>query len=135
MILLRSGRAADASRAAEEAARRLAEGGINIPGGKRFFQGAVEGFFYALGRPNAPGRPAEAPGLKEHADRAVAEAREASRLGFRNLRAVAMLNEVLGRPVAMQPMMMDQLFPVDPFEPEPGSDDDGAPSGAERSRL
>ena len=126
VILLRSGRAADASRAAEEAARRLAEGGINIPGGKRFFQGAVEGFFYALGRPNAPGRPAEAPGLKEHADRAVAEAREASRLGFRNLRAVAMLNEVLGRPVAMQPMMMDQLFPVNPFEPEPGSDDDGA---------
>ena len=37
---------------------------------------------------------------------------------------MAMLNELIGRPPAMQILMMDQLFPADPFQPEPGSDDD-----------
>ena len=90
----------------------------------------MHGFFYALGRPERPGRPAEPPGLKEHADRAIAEAREADRLGFRNPQAMAMLNELIGRPPAMQLLLMDQLFPADPFEPEPGSDDDEPPSDA-----
>ncbi len=126
VILLKSGRAADASRVAEEAAEVL-EGGRSSwpPGLNRFFHGVVQGFFYALGRPDAPSRPGEPPGLKDHVDRAIAEAREANRLGFRNYQVMTMFNEIIGRPAAMQVLLMDQRFPVDPFEPEPGSNDDG----------
>ena len=130
VILLKSGRAADASRVAELAAELLEGGRPAYPGPERFYHGLVHGFFYALGRPDAPGRPAEPPGLKEHADRAIAEAREAARLGFLNPQAMAMLNELIGRPPAMQPLLMDQLFPADPFRPEPGSDDDEPASDA-----
>ena len=54
MLLLQSGRAADASRVAEEIAVRIAEGSGDLPGNERFLQGAVEGLFYALGRPTGP---------------------------------------------------------------------------------
>ena len=124
MILLQSGRAPDASRAAEQAAERLDDGRVGPPGGERFCHGAVHGFFYALGRPKGPGRPAEPPGLKEHADRAIAEAQEADRLGYRNPGVMALLNQLIGGPPAMQLVLMDQLFPFDPFQPEPGSEDD-----------
>ncbi len=117
LILLQSGRAADASRAVERAAELLEDkrtGWLSI---ERFYTAAVHGFFYALGRPDGPGRPAEPPGLKEHADRAIAESWEAARRGYRNPQAFAMLNEVLGRPPAMQLLLMDQVFPEDPFQP------------------
>ena len=130
VILIKSGRAADASRAAESAAELLAGGPSAWPGAERFYHGAVQGFFYALGRPDAPGRPAEPPGLKEHLDRAIAEAREANRLSFRNYHVMAMLNDLIGRPAAMEVLLRDQLFPVDPFVPEPGSDNDGSPFDA-----
>ena len=124
------GPGADASRAAEQAAERLADGRAGWPGTERFYHGAVHGFFYVLGRPKGPGRPAEPPGLKEHADRAIAEAREADRLGYRNPQAMAMLNQLIGRPPAMRLLLMDQIFPADPFRPEPGSDDDEPDSEA-----
>ena len=126
LILLQSGRAPGASRAAEQAAERLDDGRAGFPGWERFCRGAVHGFFYALGRPKGPGRPAEPPGLKDHADRAIAEAQAADRLGYRNPRVMAMLNQLIGRPPAMQLVLMDQLFPFDPFQPEPGSEDDAA---------
>jgi hypothetical protein len=84
----------------------------------------VHGFFYALGRPETSGRRAEPPGKKEHIDRAIKQAQEAYRLGFRNVQGMAMLNELIGRPPAMQLMLMDQVFPAEPFRPEPGSEDD-----------
>src|SRR5262249_42534884 len=52
VILLQSGRSADASRVAEEAAEVLEGGRSGWPGQERFFHGAVHGFFYALGRPD-----------------------------------------------------------------------------------
>ena len=130
LILLQSGRAPDASRAAEQAAERLDDGRAGSPGWERFCHGAVHGFFYALGRPKGPGHPAEPPGLKEHADRAIAEAREADRLGYRSPQTMAMLNQLIGRPPAMQLLLMDQLFPFDPFQPEPVSEDDEPVSDA-----
>jgi serine/threonine protein kinase len=134
VILLQSGRSADASRFAEQAAELLEGRRAGWPGSERFFHGAVEGFFYALGRPNAPGRPAEPPGRKEHIDRAISEARQAYRLGFRNLRAMFLLYELIGRPAAMQLLMMDQVFPANPFPAEPGPDDDEPVSGVEESK-
>ena len=112
----------------------MAVGSGDFPGNERFMHGAVEGLFFALGRPPAPGRPAQPPGLKEHAERAVAEAWEACRFGFRNPQAMAMLNECIGRPPAMQMLLMDQLFPADPFRPEPGSDDDAPDYDARGTR-
>ncbi len=33
-----------------------------------------------------------------------------------------MLNELLGRPAAMQLLLMDQVFPADPFQAEDAED-------------
>ena len=130
LILLRTGRPLEASQAAEKAAVLLADGRHGWAPTERFFNAAVHGFFYVLGRPKAPGRPAEPPGLTEHADRAIAEAREANRLGYRSPQTMAMLNQLIGRPPAMRLLLMDQLFPANPFRPEPGSDDDEPVSDA-----
>ena len=99
--------------------------GCEIPAGYRqVLRGAAHAFFFAVGRPAGPGRPVEHPGLKQHAERAIAEVREADRLGFRGPALTAMVNEILGGRSEIQDLIMDQIFPIDPFRPEPGSDDD-----------
>jgi hypothetical protein len=89
-----------------------------------FFLGVAHAFFYAMGRPAGPGRSADPPGLPEHAERAVAGLRESDRLGYRLPGATAMVDQLLGGRPEIKLLIMDQLFPVDPFRPEPGSDDD-----------
>ena len=41
-----------------------------------------------------------------------------------------MVNLLLGGRPELQPLLMDQVFPIDPFRPEPGSDDDEPASDA-----
>jgi hypothetical protein len=95
-----------------------------LRGNDRICVGTAHAFFFAVGRPAGPGRPVEQPGLQQHAERAIAEVREADRLGFRRPTITALINEILGGRSELQLLRMDQLFPADPFEPEPGSEDD-----------
>jgi tetratricopeptide (TPR) repeat protein len=96
---------------------------------ERFYRAAVHGLSSMLGRPAGPGLSiagllmealihlAEPPGLRQHADRAVAEMLEADRMGFRSPSLTAIIAQLVpGRP-EIRLLLMDQLFPADPFEP------------------
>jgi hypothetical protein len=122
MVALRRGQPSEASRLADRAAALLENLGpltsfIDEP----FFLGAAHAFFYAVGRPAGPGRPADPPRLPVHSYRAIALVREAGRMGYRNLGPTGMINLLLGGPPEMKPLIMDQVFPFDPFRPEPSS--------------
>ena len=62
LILLQSGRAADASRVAEQAAERFDDGKASLPGVERFYHGVVHGFFYVWAVPKAPADQPSPPG-------------------------------------------------------------------------
>jgi serine/threonine-protein kinase len=83
---------------------------------ERFDLGVAHALFYAAGRPASDGRAAEPPGLKEHAERAIAELTVADRMGFRYPTITARVDEILGRRSEIHLMLLDQLFPVDPFQ-------------------
>ena len=124
MVALRSGSPAEAAQAADRAATLLEV--LSPPPLPRepLFLGTAHAFFYVVGRPAAPNRPPDPPGLLAHADRASAEVQEGDRLGYRHPGVTAIVNQLLGGRPELQLLLMDQLFPADPFRPEPGSDDD-----------
>ena len=124
MVALRRGQPSEASRLADRAAALLENLGpltsfIDEP----FFLGAAHAFFSAVGRPAGPGRLADPPSLPVHSDRAIALVREAARMGYRSPGATAMVNLLLGGPPEMKDLIMDQVFPVDPFRPDSGPKD------------
>jgi serine/threonine-protein kinase len=102
---------------AEEAAKALEVLKPPLLHQERFDRGVAHALFYMAGRPAADGRPAEPPGLSEHAERAIAELTAADRMGFRYPSVTVIVHEVLGRRPEIQLLLMDQLFPTDPFQP------------------
>ncbi len=84
----------------------------------------MQALFYATGRPAGDGRPAEPPGLVRHAEVAIAELWQADRMGEGGRIQTAIVDRLLGGRPELQLLLMDQDFPIDPFRPEPGSDDD-----------
>jgi hypothetical protein len=137
IIHLKAGRASEAARITDRAARLVeglkppfspleqchrafVHGLFHVMGRtpqERFYRAAVHDLSSMLGRPAGPGRSAEPPGLRQHADRAVAEMLEADRMGFRNPSVTAIIAQLVpGRP-EIQLLLMDQLFPADPFQP------------------
>jgi hypothetical protein len=116
LLDFQEGRVSDASRAADEAAGELE--GLKPPllHQERFDLGLAQALLYAAGRPAGPGRPAEPPGLSEHAECAIAELTIADRMGFRYPTITTRVDELLGRRPEIHSLLMDQLFPFDPFE-------------------
>jgi serine/threonine protein kinase len=131
MVALRRGQPNEASQLADRAAA-LVENLDTLASFSQepFFLGAAHAFFYAVGRPAGPGRPADPPRLPVHSDRAIALVREAVRMGYRNAGATAMINLLLGGPPEMKPLLMDQVFPFDPFRPEPSPGNADLPADA-----
>ncbi len=74
-----------------------------------------------MGRPAGASRLADPPGLPAHADRAIALVRDADRMGFRLPTAIAMVDLLLGGRPEMKLLIMDQVFPIEPFQPESSS--------------
>ena len=105
----------EAARAADQAAAAIEESKLSQLGVDRFCLGAAHAFFFAVGRPAGPGRPDEHPGLQQHAERAIAEVREAVRLGFRRPMLTAMVDQILGGRSELQLLLMDQLLPRRPI--------------------
>jgi tetratricopeptide (TPR) repeat protein len=132
IVELRHGRASQASQLADRAATALQALKPPLNGQEHFFRGTVEAFRYATGRPVGDGRPAEPPGLRTHCERAIDEAREADRMGFRRPAATAMVDQILGGRPEMKLLLMDQFFPADPFPPDRGSDEEDWPPDARR---
>jgi serine/threonine-protein kinase len=130
MVALRRGQPGEASKLADEVAVYLEALGPWSFSAEPMCLGAAHAALYAVGRPAGPGRPADPPGLPAHADRAIALVRESNGLGYRNPAVMAMINQVLGGRPELQPVLMDQLFPVHPFAPEPGSEDEEPASDA-----
>jgi hypothetical protein len=116
LLDLQEGREREASRAADEAAGELQ--GLRPPllHQERFDLGLAHALLYAAGRPAGPSRPGEPPGLREHAERAIAELTTADRMGFRYPTITARVDEILGHRPEIRIMLLDQLFPVDPFQ-------------------
>jgi tetratricopeptide (TPR) repeat protein len=116
LLDLQEGRAREASRAADEAAAEIE--GLRPPllHQERFDLGLAHALFYAAGRPARPGRPAEPPGLTAHADGAIAELTAADRMGFRYPTITARVDDMLGHRPQIHLMLLDQLFPDDPFQ-------------------
>jgi tetratricopeptide (TPR) repeat protein len=115
LLDLQEGRVREASRAADEAAGELE--GLKPPllHQEHFDLGLAHALLYAAGRPAGPGRPAEPPGLSEHAERAIAELTAADGMGFRYPTITARVDEILGHRPGIHALLVDQLFPVDPF--------------------
>jgi hypothetical protein len=109
------GRVREASQDADEATRELE--GLKPPllHQERFDRGLAHALLYAAGRPAGHCRPAEPPGLPEHAERAIAELTAADRMGFRYPTITARVDEILGHRPGIHALLVDQLFPVDPF--------------------
>ena len=80
---VRAGRVSEASLAADRAEAGFQVLKPPLTNQEHFYRGAVEALFYATGRPAGDDRPAEPPGLRQHAERAIAEVREADRMGSR----------------------------------------------------
>ena len=119
-VSLAAGRAGDASRAAV-----LADAGLQVleeplSNQEHYFRGVVEAIFYAAGRPSAADRAAQPPGLSQHAELAIAEILEADRMGFGDTYVTAMLDRLLGGRPELRLVIMDELFPANPFRHEPG---------------
>ncbi len=123
-ILIRVGRLPAASGAADRAATEI--DGLPTPlfSADLFSRGAAHALLFVSGRPAGPSRPAEPPGLRANADRAVTDMLEADRRGFRRPDLSVMAVSLLPDRPELRNLLMDQLFPADPFRPEPGSDDD-----------
>ncbi len=124
LINLRAGNAGTASQIGEQVVVMIENMTPPWVGGDQFCLGAAHTLFFATGRPAGRGRPAEPPGLRAHADRAVALVLDASRLGYQNPSATRMVLQVLGGRAELQALLMDQVFPADPFAPDPGANDD-----------
>jgi hypothetical protein len=116
LLDLQEGLAREASRAADEAAGEIE--GLRPPllHQEHFDLGVAHALFYAAGRPAGRGRPAEPPGVTAHADGAIAELTAADRKGFRYPTITARVDEMLGRRPQIHLMLLDQLFPADPFQ-------------------
>lgn len=117
-IDVRAGRVSEASLAADRAAAGFQVLKPPLTNQEHFYRGAIEALFYATGRPAGDDRPAEPPGLRQHAERAIAEVREADRMGVGDPTYTAMVDGLLGGRPELQPLLMDQRFPADPFQPE-----------------
>ncbi len=85
-----------------------------------------------MGRPGGPDRGAQPPGLRADVEFAVAEILESDRLGFRNPVATAMIAQILPKRPELRLLIMDQLFPEDPFQPDPRADNDDPAAAARR---
>jgi hypothetical protein len=118
-----AGRPGDAARSVERASAILESS--NLWPGETWLSGAIELLCYMVGRPAAPGRPAEAPGRTEHASRAIAKVREAAERGYVALDlTTAFFTPVLGHLPEFRGLIEDLKFPADPFAYQSGSDDD-----------
>ncbi|MGP0068559.1 MAG: hypothetical protein ACLQGP_33790 [Isosphaeraceae bacterium] len=112
-----AGRLSEASQLAERAAAGFQILKPPLSNQEHFFRGVVEALFYAAGRPAGDDRPAEPPELRQHAERAIAEVWEADRMGYQLSNHTVMVNQLLGGRPELQLLLMDQLFPEDPFRP------------------
>jgi serine/threonine protein kinase len=131
MVAIKRGQPSEASRLADRAAALLENlGPLTSFVDEPFFLGAAHAFFYAVGRPAGPGRPADPPRLPAHADRAIALVREADGMGYRLPTVTAMVDLLLGGRPEMKLLIMDQVFPIDPFQPESGSGKEHLPADA-----
>jgi hypothetical protein len=110
LLDLQEGRAREASRSADEAAGEIEGLAPPLLHREHFDLGVAHALFYAAGRP------AEPPGLTVHADRAIAELTAADRMGFRYPTITARVDEMLGRRPQIHLLLLDQRFPIDPFQ-------------------
>jgi tetratricopeptide (TPR) repeat protein len=121
-LLLQAGRLPQAARASDRAATAIEGLPPPLSATERFFRGAAHACFFAMGRPEGPGRPAEPPGLRTHSDQAVADVLEADRRGCRLPVASAMVASLLPDRPELRLLLLDQAFPDDPFMPDPTAD-------------
>ena len=124
---LRAGKVGEASQVADRAAATFQMLKPPLTGQEHFFSRGCRGrLFYATGgRPATDDRPAETPGLRHHAElRRVDEVWQAYRMGYQAPTVVAIVDGLLGGRPEVKLLIMDQVFPADPFRPEPGSKDD-----------
>jgi hypothetical protein len=123
-LLVQSNRPAEAAQAVDRAEASL--GPIKPPlfDYEQFCLGCIHAFRYLLGRPSSPGRPAEPPGLREHSDRAVAAMMQVVHGRYQFSTAVEMVAQLLPDRPELRPLVMDQYFPDDPFQPDPDAQDD-----------
>jgi serine/threonine protein kinase len=128
---LKAGRLPEAARTADLAAAELERLKLPLSHQERFSVAIAHTLTYLLGRPAGPGRPAEAPGFPARADRAVADVLEANRMGYRIPNVVVMIDQVLGGRPELQLLLMDQVFPAEPFQPVPTRDGDNALSDSD----
>ncbi len=129
LLDLKGGRMSEAARSAGQAAEAIE--GLKLPlvNQEKFLLSAAHALLYVVGRPSKPGRPAEHPGIRRHADLAITELQEAERLGFRYPGGFAMISEVLGHPPEIESLLSDRHFPADPFRSDSGPEvDDLAPN-------
>jgi serine/threonine-protein kinase len=124
-ILVKSKRPAEATQAVERADASLDLIKPPLFHYEQFCVGAKHAFWYLLGRPPGPGRPAEPPGFREHSDRAVAELTQVVRGRYQFPTGVEMVARLLPDRPELQLLVMDQHFPNDPFMPDLNARDDG----------
>ncbi len=124
-VYIGGGHANEAAQAADRAADGFRVLTPPLTGQEHFFRGVIEALFFAVGRPGAADRPAELPGLRKRFDGAIADAVEADRLGFRDPVSMTVLSQLIGHPPSMRLLIMDQTFPIEPFQLEPDAEDHG----------
>ena len=127
---IQAGRLPEAARVVDRAATEIEGLPLPLDSIELWQRGAAHAGFYVFGRPAGPGRPAQPPGLREHADGAVADMLEADRRKYRDPVAMAMVASLLPDRRELRLLLMDQVFPEDPFQPKPGADDDEPDSDA-----
>jgi tetratricopeptide (TPR) repeat protein len=123
-LLVKSNRPAEAVQAVERAEASLELIKPPLFDYEQFGLGTIHAFWYLLGRPSSPGRPAEPPGLRDHSNRAVAEITRAVQGRFVFPTTVEMVAQLLPDRPELQLLVMDQHFPGDPFVPAPDAKDD-----------
>jgi serine/threonine-protein kinase len=133
-ILIQVGRLPAAAVAADRAATETDGLPTPLVPDELFCRGAAHILLFVSGRPAGPGRPAEPPGLRARADRAVADILESDRMGYRRPDVLAMVVRLLPDRPELRHLLMDQVFPNDPFRPDSGSDDDKPASDARGPR-
>ena len=123
-LLVNSNRPAEAVQAVERAKASLDLIKPPFFDYEQFELGTIHAFWYVLGRPSSPGRPAEPAGLREHSDRAVAEITQVVHGRFVFPTAVEIVAQLLPDRPELQPLVMDQHFPDDPLMPGPDAKND-----------